>query len=148
MATATHGYVPQTRTEIIDLGTLANATYIASSSIDLADADGKVPSRVTIQAEFNANGTPGSAEQLALFAKWSHDGTTWDSGPESGTTATEEQDLDGFGVVPGNDTNDHRRSFLLVPVQRYMKVVAKNELNVALTSGKVYIVEWVEQTNY
>lgn len=148
MATATHGRIPQTRTEVIDLGTLASGTYIASSSIDLADAGGKVPSQVTFQIEFNANGTPTGAKQMALFAKWSHDGTTFDSGPESGTTTTEEADLDAFGTAPGNDTNDHRRSFLVTPVQRYLKAIVKNELGVALTSGKLYVIEWVEQTDY
>lgn len=124
---------------ILSCGTLASATYIASSAIDLGAT---VPVMVTIQAEANANGTPSGNKQLLIFAKWSLDGTNWTSGPESGTTATEEGDLHFVGSLPMNDTNDHRKEFAVYPLARYMKIVVKNDSGVALTSGDIYQANW------
>lgn len=122
---------------VLALGTLASATYVTSSAIDLGAS---IPLDVTFEVELNANGTPSGNKQLVLFAKFSLDNSNFGSGPESGTTATEEADLHLIGVVPCNDTNDHRKFFSLqgLPVARYLKLVAKNDLGVALTSGNVY----------
>lgn len=122
---------------VLALGTLASATYVMSSVIDLGAA---IPFDVTFEVEANANGTPSGNKQLLLFAKFSLDNTNFGSGPESGTTATEEPDLHLIGAMPMNDTNDHRKFFGLrgLPIARYMKLVAKNDLGVALTSGNVY----------
>ena len=122
---------------VLALGTLASATYVTSSVIDLGAS---IPLDVTFEVELNANGTPSGNKQLVLFAKFSLDNSNFGSGPESGTTATEEADLHLVGVVPCNDTNDHRKFFSLqgLPVARYLKLVAKNDLGVALTSGNVY----------
>lgn len=122
---------------VLALGTLASATYVASTAIDLG-AD--IPVDVTFEVEANANGTTTGNKQLLLFCKFSLDNTNWGSGPESGTTATEEADLHFIGALPMVDTNDHRKFFSLagLPVARYLKLVAKNDLGVALTSGNVY----------
>ena len=122
---------------VLALGTLASGTYIASSAIDLGAA---IPEDVTFEVELNANGTPSGNKQLVLFAKFSLDNTNFGTGPESGTTTTEEADLHYIASLPSNDTNDHRKFFSLagLPVTRYLKLVAKNDLGVALTSGNVY----------
>lgn len=136
MATTT--YAQGTRSSaVLALGTLASATYVTSSAIDLGTA---IPYDVTFEVEANANGSPSGNKQLILFAKFSLDNTNWGSGPESGTTSTEEADLHWVGTLPMNDTNDHRKFFSLsgLPIARYMKLVAKNDLGVALTSGNVY----------
>jgi hypothetical protein len=136
MATVT--YAQGTRSSaVLALGTLASATYVTSSAIDLGAT---IPIDVTFEIEANANGTPSGNKQLILFAKFSLDNTNFGSGPESGTTATEEADLHYIGTLPMNDTNDHRKFFSLagLPVTRYLKLVAKNDLGVALTSGNVY----------
>lgn len=136
MATTT--YAQGTRSSaVLALGTLASATYVASSGIDLGAA---IPYDVTFEVEANANGTTSGNKQLVLFAKFSLDNSNWGSGPESGTTATEEADLHWIGTLPMNDTNDHRKFFSLagLPICRYMKLIAKNDLGVALTSGNVY----------
>jgi hypothetical protein len=136
MATVT--YAQGTRSSaVLALGTLASATYVTSSAIDLGAT---IPIDVTFEVEANANGTPSGNKQLILFAKFSLDNTNYGSGPESGTTATEEADLHYIGTLPMNDTNDHRKFFSLagLPVTRYLKLVAKNDLGVALTSGNVY----------
>jgi hypothetical protein len=122
----------------LTLGTLASATYIASSSIDLGAA---LPVDVTFEVVADANGTPASNKRLLVFAKLSLDNSNFGSGPESGTTATEEGDLHLIGSLPMNDTNSHRKMFSIghLPVARYMKIVCKNETGVALTSGEVYM---------
>ncbi len=122
---------------VLALGTLAANTYVCSSAIDLGSS---IPVDVTFEVECNPNGTPSANKQLIVFAKLSLDNTNWGSGPESGTTATEENDLHQIGVLPANDTNDHRKFFSLegLPKARYLKIVVKNDLGVALTSGNVY----------
>ena len=136
MATMTYGQGTRS-SAVLALGTLASATYVTSSAIDLGTT---IPYDVTFEVEANANGSPSGNKQLLLFAKLSLDNTNWGSGPESGTTATEEADLHFIGALPMNDTNDHRKFFSLqgLPVARYIKLVAKNDLGVALTSGNVY----------
>ena|SRR5687768_12535347 len=125
------------RTSVLNLGTLASATYVASSAIDLG---ANIPLDVTFEVECDPNGTPTGNKQLVLFAKLSLDGTNFGSGPESGTTATEENDLHFIGWLPCNDTNTHRKFFRLsgLPVARHLKLVVKNDMGVALTSGNVY----------
>lgn len=122
---------------VLALGTLASATYVTSSAIDLGAT---IPLDVTFEMECNPNGTPSGNKQLMLFAKFSLDNSNFGSGPESGTTATEEPDLHFIGAMPTNDTNDHRKFFSLagLPIARYLKLVVKNDLGVALTSGNVY----------
>ncbi len=129
-----------TRTaSLLALGTLAAGAYITSSAIDLGAS---VPLWFTLQAECDPNGTSTGNKQLIIFLKWSLDNTNWTSGPESGTTATEEADLHWAGTLPTNDTNVHRKEFVVYPKARYMKIVVKNDLGVALTSGDVYRADW------
>lgn len=135
---STHTLAQGTRSSaVLALGTLASATYVCSSAIDLGAA---IPIDVTFEVEANANGTTSGNKQLVLFAKFSLDNTNWGTGPESGTTATEEADLHFLGVLPMVDTNDHRKFFSLLgqPTARYLKLVAKNDMGVALSSGNVY----------
>lgn len=122
---------------VLNLGTLASGTYIASSAIDLGAS---IPLDVTLELECDPNGTPTGSKQLVLFAKLSLDNTNFGSGPESGTDATNEADLHWIGTLPCNDTNVHRKFFSLsgLPVARYLKLVVKNDMGVALTSGNVY----------
>ena len=122
---------------VLNLGTLASGTYIASSAIDLGAS---IPLDVTFEVECDPNGTPTGSKQLVLFAKLSLDNTSFGSGPESGTDATNEADLHWIGTLPCNDTNVHRKFFSLsgLPVARYLKLVIKNDMGVALTSGNVY----------
>ena len=135
---STHTLAQGTRSSaVLALGTLASATYVMSSAIDLGAT---IPVDVTFEVECNPNGSPTGNKQLVLFAKFSLDNTNYGSGPESGTTATEEGDLHLVGVLPTVDTNDHRKFFSLagLPVTRYLKLVVKNDMGVALTSGNVY----------
>jgi hypothetical protein len=135
---ATFTYAQGTRSSaVLALGTLASATFVTSSAIDLGAA---IPYDVTFEVECNANGTPSGNKQLVLYCKFSLDNTNWGTGPESGTTVTEVGDLHLIGVMSTVDTNDHRKFFSLqgLPIARYIKLVAFNDMGVALTSGNVY----------
>lgn len=122
---------------VLNLGTLASATYVASSAIDLTAT---IPLDVTIEVECLPSTTPSGNKQLLVFAQFSLDNTNFGTGPISGTTATEESDLHFIGAMSTNAASTHRRHFSLAgqPVARYMKIVVKNDLGVALTSGNVY----------
>lgn len=121
----------------LDLGTLASATYVMSSAYDRGAA---IPFDTTVELVCDPNGTPGGNKQLVLFAKFSLDNSNFGSGPESGTTATDEADLHWVGTLPCNDTNSHAKFFSLLglPTARYVKFVVKNDMGVALTSGGLY----------
>jgi len=136
----THTLAQGTRSSsVLDLGTLASATYVMSSAIDLGAA---IPIDVTFEVEATPSTTPLGNKQLVLFCKFSLDNTNFGSGPESSNSALEEADLHFIGVLPMNANALHRKFFsisgLPLPTARYMKLVAKNDLGVALTSGNVY----------
>lgn len=134
---ATFTQAQSARSVVLNLGTLASGTYITSSSIDLGPA---IPLDITLEIECDPNGTPIGNRQLILFAKLSLDNVNFGSGPESGTDATNEADLHWIGTLPCNDTNVHRKLFSLqgLPISRYLKLVAKNDMGVAVSSGSVY----------
>lgn len=125
---------------VLPLGTLASGAYLSSPSMDLGSA---IPLDITFEAECDPNGIPGGNRQLILFAKLSLDNINFGSGPESGTTATEEADLHWIGTLPCNDTNTHRKFFSLqgLPITRYLKLVVKNDTGVPLSSGNIYMAE-------
>lgn len=122
---------------VLNLGTLASGTYIASSAIDLGAS---IPLDVTFEVQVTPSAATTGNKQLILFAKLSLDNTSFGSGPESGTVTTNEADLHWIGALPCNDSFAHGKMFSLqgLPVARYLKLVVKNDMGVALTSGNVY----------
>lgn len=127
---------------ILSLGTLANNTYIATASQDLG---ANIPLDKTISVECTPSSSTSQNKQLVVFAKLSLDNTDFGSGPESGTTATNELDLHYIGTLPCNDNSLHRKMFSLagLPTARYIKLIFKNDMGVSLTSGAVY---WADIT--
>ena len=125
------------------LGTLAAATYCASSAYDCTTND---PADVLIEVELATTNTPSGNKQAAVFVQASLDGTNFESGPTSGTTTTDEPDLSFLGVVPMNTASTtHRKVFSLFEalgfIPKQFKVIVKNDLGVALTSGALYTSE-------
>jgi len=144
---ATTSFIQGARTSLLDLGTLASATYIASSAYNASTND---PWDVVIEVEATpATGTLASNKQVVVFIQASLDGTNFQTGPTSSTVATDEPDLTLLGTVPCNTntsgTTVHRKMFSVmqslgfVPAQ--FKIVVKNETGVALASGNVYTAE-------
>ena len=139
------GQVQGTRTALTSTGfsTLASATYVATSSYDCSVND---PYDVIVEVECATTNTPTGNKQVAVFAKESLDGTNYRSGPESGTTTTDEPNLRFLGTIPMNTASvTQRGSFSIAEAFGYVphafKLVLKNDLGVALTSGAVYTAE-------
>ena len=138
----TSTFVQGTRTSLLALSTLASATYLASSAYV---ASTNSPVDIAIEVTCNPNGTPTSPFQLEVYIQASLDGTNFQTGPTSGTDATNNSDLTLMGTVPCNDTNDHTRMFSVYStlgfIPKQFKIVCRNNMGVALTSGNVYTAE-------
>lgn len=143
MATVTQ--IIGTRTELTSTGfsTLASATYVATAAYN---CNTNKPVDVAVEVACATTNTPTGNKQVAVFLKESIDGTNFRSGPESGSSATDEPNLRYLGVIPMNtasvtqrETFSVRRALGYVP--HSFKVVLKNDLGVALTGGNVYTSE-------
>lgn len=137
--------VQGTRTSLTITGfsTLASATYVTSDAYNAGTND---PLDVVVEVEAATTNTPAGNKQVVVFAKVSLDGTNYSSGPESGTTTTDEPDLFLLGSIPMNTASTtHRKAFSLMAalgfIPQQIKIVCKNDLGVALTSGAVYTAE-------
>lgn len=139
---ATVKQVAGTRTSltISGLSTLASATYVASSA---KDNTGNQPIDVMVEVTAATTNTPSGNKQLLVFASASFDNTNYQSGPTSGTTATDEPNLTLLGVVNMPTASQTEiRSFSVAAayggtLPPYFKVICKNDLGVALTTGSI-----------
>ena len=125
------------------LSTLASATYVVGPTINHATND---PLDVLVTVSCTTTNTPTGNKQVVVFAKASIDGSTFGSGPESGTSTTNEADLHYVGSLPMNDSNAHQKVFSLAAayggvLPAASKLVLKNDLGVALTAAEVKIAE-------
>jgi len=125
------------------LSSLASATYAVGPTINHATND---PLDVLVTVSCTTGTTPTGNKQVVVFAKASIDGTTFGSGPESGTATTNEADLHYVGSVPMNDTSAHQKVFSLAAafggvLPAASKLVFKNDLGVVLTAAEVKTAE-------
>lgn len=128
-----------TRTNLGSLGTLANGTYL---SVGTLTHNTNKP----LEVEIEVSATPGTVsgnKQLVVFAKQSLDGTNFGTGPESGTTTTDEPNLTYIGAVPLNTNSTLQRGIfrLSAPYGGALpyasKIIVKNDSGAALASGSV-----------
>lgn len=118
------------------LNSLASAAYVAAGTIDLTTPD---PLDVVVEVEATP-GTVSGNKQLVVFAKVSLDGTNYSTGPESGSTATDEPNLYLIGVLPLNTNSTlQRESFSVLSalgfVPPYLKIVVKNDSGASLAAS-------------
>jgi len=87
----------------ISLNSLANVTYVAATPLDLHNiiASATAPLDVVIELAVTP-GTVAGNKQALLFAQISMDGTNYTSGPTSGTTVTDQDDLYRIDRLPLN----------------------------------------------
>lgn len=120
------------------LSTLASATFVAQTTdLNLTTDD---PLDLLVELAVTP-GTVSSNRQVILYAKSSLDGTNFSSGPQSGTTATDEPNLILIGVLPCNTNSTAQRGVFSVAgafggvVPPYLRFIVKNETGAALTAG-------------
>jgi hypothetical protein len=126
------------------LSTLASATYVVNTTA--YDCTTNQPVDVVVEVDVATTNTPSGNKQVVVFIQESLDGTNFRSGPTSGTTTTDEPNLLYIGTVPIATASTTEigtfsiwKSLGYVPAK--FKVVIKNDLGVALTSGTVFTSE-------
>ena len=141
----TYNPTVQTRTSLTVTGfsTLASATYCVSSAYTL---NTNKPADLFLEVTAGTTNTPSGNKQVLVFAKLSLDGTNYTTGPETGSTITDEPDLYSLGgiLLPAASVN-HTQLFAISqlftrPVYA-VKFIFKNDLGVALTTGTAYTSE-------
>lgn len=132
-----------TSVTVTGLSTLASVTYVAGSSVNHTTNN---PVDVVYMVSVTTTNTPTGNKQLKVFLKISMDGTTYTTGPSSGTTTTDEPDLYFLGVVPVNTISvAHAKAFSIGQAVGFIPkssiIVLQNDLGVALTAGSVEYTE-------
>jgi hypothetical protein len=119
------------------LNSLASATFVSAGTITH-----NTNQPIDVLVEVTATpGTVSGNKQLVVFAKISLDGTNFTSGPESGTTTTDEPDLFFVGTVPLNtNSTAQTKTFSLAAalggVLPYAsKIIVKNDSGAALAAS-------------
>ena len=120
----------------ITLASLASATYVASSAVDLTSID---PTDVIIEVEITP-GTVSGNKQAKIFIQTSIDGTDYSTGPTSGTTVTDEPNLIQIGTLPLlTNSTLQRRMFSVAAalgwVPPYFKLVVFNDSGAAFAGS-------------
>ncbi len=136
MATITAAAGSRTSLTTTALNSLASATYVSAGTIDASAID---PIDTVIEVEATP-GTVSGNKQLAVFLKASFDNTNFGTGPESGTTTTDEPNLKLIGTLPLNTSSTLQRGAFSVAaalgyVPPYFKVIVKNDSGAALASS-------------
>jgi hypothetical protein len=143
MATVKQIVGSRTSLTVTGLSTLASATYVASSAYNCATNQ---PIDVVVELDVATTNTPAGNKQVVVFLQESLDGTNFRSGPTSGTTTTNEPNLLPLGYVPMNAASTTQiATFSIMQALGYVpaqfKIVVKNDLGVALTSGTAFTSE-------
>ena len=128
---------------VTGLSTLASASYAVSS---VKDNTANQPLDLLVELSV-AVGTVATPFAVYLYAKSSLDNSVFGSGPETGTTTTDEPDLVFIGAVPANtSTATHTKTFGVATafagdLPPYLKFVVKNSTGAALTAGTLSVSE-------
>lgn len=136
MATITAIVGSRTSLTTSALNSLAAATYVSAGTIDLTTTD---PLDVLVEVAATP-GTVSGNKQVIVFAKVSLDGTNWTTGPETGSTATDEPNLKFLGTVPCNTNSTQQVNTISVTsalgfIPPHLEIVVKNDTGAALASS-------------
>jgi hypothetical protein len=119
------------------LNSLASGAYAAVGTINHATND---PLDVLVEVRVTP-GTVADPKQVLVFAKGSLDGTNFTSGPESGTTATDENNLVYVGSIPCNSNATEQAGIFSLAaayggvLPQASKIIIKNETGAALAAS-------------
>ena len=130
----------RTALTVTGLATLVVGTYVASA---IYTANTVKPWDVIIEIAAATTSTPSGNKQLLVFVADSLDGTNFRSGPTTGTSAVDEGNLRLIGTLPMNTASvTQTGTFSVATALGFcpfaFKVVIKNDLGVALTSGTAF----------
>ena len=136
---ATIKQIVGTRTSLTTsaLNSLASATFVSAGTIT---HNTNQPLDVLVEVT-TTPGTVSGNKQLVVFAKVSLDGTNYSTGPESGTTTTDEPDLYYVGTVPLNTSSAvQTKTFSLAAslgglLPYASKIIIKNDSGAALAAS-------------
>ena len=135
-----------TRTALTSTGfsTLTAATYVATSTYSNVTNQ---PLDVMVEVTAATTNVPAGNLQVIVFCVASYDNTVFQTGPTSGTAATDEPLLTFLGVLPiASASVTETKSFSVAAgysgvLPPFFKIVLKNDLGVALTSGTIATAE-------
>ena len=137
MATITAPVGSRTSLTTTAMDSLANSTYVVAGTITHATND---PLDVLLEVKVTP-GTVSGNKQVVVFAQKSLDGTNFETGPTSGSTATDEPVLTQIGVVPCN-TNSTAQTKVFSLAAAYggtlphsSKIVVKNDSGASLAAS-------------
>lgn len=127
------------RTELTTtaLDSLGSATYVVAGILNNTTNN---PLDVLVDVGVTP-GNVSSNKQVLVFAKASLNGTNYSSGPESGTTATDQPNLILLGSIPCNTNTTFQRDVFSVAsafsgvLPPYVKIIIKNETGAALAAS-------------
>lgn len=120
------------------MNSLASGTYVVLGTIT---HNTNQPVDDLIEINVTAGASVSGGKQLLVFAKQSLDGTNFTSGPESGTTATDETNLFYVGAVPLNTANGAQSGVFSLAsaydgnLPYASKLIAKNDSGATLASS-------------
>lgn len=138
----------KTSLTVTGLSTLASATYVASSVYNNSTNGAN---DLMVEVTVATTNTPAGNKQVVVFCQASYDNSVFQSGPTSGTTATDEPLLTYLGTIPLQTASTTEvKSFPIAAayggnLPPYVKIIIKNDLGVALTTGTAATTE-VSQT--
>lgn len=130
----------RTALTVTGLATLAAATYVVSGAY-VAATNGPLDLMVEVTAA--TTNVPAGNKQVVVFAQASYDSTNYQTGPTSGSSATDESLLTYLGVLAVTTAGlTATKSFSVASqyggvLPPYVRIILKNDLGVALTSGSV-----------
>ena len=137
MATLTATVGTRTSLTTTAMDSLGSATYVSCGTLNHTT---NKPLDCLIEVKVTP-GTVSGNKQVVVFAKKSLDGTNFESGPESGTTTTDEPDLSYVGTIPCNSNSTAQtRIFSLAAVfggvlPQQTKIIVKNDSGAALAAS-------------
>jgi hypothetical protein len=122
------------------LDSLATVTYVSAGTLNHTTND---PLDVLLQVKVTPSAASGN-KQVVVFAKGSLDGTDFESGPESGTTTTDEPNLTFVGTVPCNTAAAQIGVFSLAAafggvLPQQTKIIIKNDTAAGLAASGHYV---------
>jgi hypothetical protein len=129
---------------VTGLSTLAAGTYVTGPTVNNTTNQ---PLDSLAELSATPNGTTTGNQQAVLFAQASLDGATWQSGPGSGTTTTDESDLTFIGALPLKTASGAQTKQFSVAaayggtLPPYYRLVVKNDCGVAFSAGSIRTAE-------